>query len=210
MADIDPSFIGTVISSIPYDEAFGAPLSAAIDAQCKASNSALNFILSVGFNTDDQGVRTTNYAEFEFEQTKPDNTKETRRLKIPLVLLVKIPQLEITSGTISFDLEISQTAAVKENIDAGGEAEGGIGWGPFCLTMKAKASYSKECTRSSDTRAKQHIEMFVQQAEPPEALSILMEIMREAALGASAGVRPLMQPADAAFRTEPLPHNQDS
>ena len=61
MADIDPSLIGKVISAIPYDQAFGAPLAAAIDAQTKAANSALNFILNVGFEADADGVKKTRY-----------------------------------------------------------------------------------------------------------------------------------------------------
>lgn len=187
MADIDTGLIGKIISSIPYDQAFGAPLSAAIDAQSKAAESALNFILKVGFEKDKDGLQKTRYAEFEFEETKNDGVKQTRRLKIPLILLINIPQLEITEGVISFDLEISQNATVSDKADVGGEATGKIGWGPFSLSFKAKASYSRESTRKTDTRAKQHVQMTVKQAEPPEALNVMMEIMREAALGATAG-----------------------
>ena len=192
MADIDPGLIGKVISSIPYDQAFGAPLSAAIDSQTKAANSALNFILNVGFEKKPDGSHETRYAEFEFEETRGDGSKQVRRLKIPLILLINIPQLEITEGVVSFDLEISQSAETKENMSAGGEAEGKIGWGPFSVSFKAKASYSKESTRKTDTRAKQHVEMTVKQAEPPEALNVMMEIMREACLGASSGGAPAL------------------
>ena len=194
MADIDTKLIGQIISSIPYDQAFGAPLSAAIDAQTKAARSALDFILTVGFFKDKDGVQKTNYAEFTFEETKGDGSKQSRTLKIPLILLINIPQLEITEGIISFDLEISQNAETKENIAAGGEVEGRVGWGPFSLSFKARASYSRESTRKTDTRAKQHVQMTVKQAEPPEAMSVLMEIMREACLGSTAGVSPASLP----------------
>ena len=187
MADIDTKLIGQIISSIPYDQAFGAPLSAAIDAQSKAAESALNFILKVGFEKDKDGLQKTRYAEFEFDETKNDGQKQTRRLKIPLILLINIPQLEITEGVISFDLEISQNASVSDKIDAGGEVGGNVGWGPFSLSFKAKASYSRESTRKTDTRAKQHVEMTVKQSQPPEALNVMMEIMRDAALGSASG-----------------------
>ncbi len=190
MADIDTKLIGQIISSIPYDQAFGAPLAAAIDAQTKAAKSSLDFILNVGFTEDKNGQRVPNYAAFEFEEKNGAGVVKTRTLKIPLILLTNIPQLEITEGRISFDLEISQNAETKENIGAGGETEGKVGWGPFSLSFKAKASYSKESTRKTDTRAKQHVEMLVKQAEPPEAVSVLMEIMREAALGSTAGNAP--------------------
>ena len=191
MADIDTKLIGQIISSIPYDQAFGAPLSAAIDAQEKACNSSLNFILNVAFEpADKDGLQKTRYAEFEFEETNGNGEKNLRKLRIPLLTLLRIPQLEIERGVISFDLEISQNAEVKDSVSAGGEAEGKIGWGIFSLSFKAKASYSRESTRKTDTRAKQHVEMTIKQAEPPEAVNVMMEIMREAALGSHSGKSP--------------------
>lgn len=187
MADIDPDLIGKIISSIPYDQAFGAPLDAAIGAQTRAANSALNFLLNVGFTKDRNGLQKTNYAEFEFEEIKGDGSKEVRKLKIPLILLINIPQLEITEGVVSFDLEVSQTAEHKDNVEAGGELEGKVGWGPFSVSLKARASYAQSNTRKTDTRAKQHVSMTVKQADPPEALNVMMEIMREACLGSSSG-----------------------
>ena len=76
---------------------------------------------------------------------------------------------------------------MKDKVAAEGELEGKVGWGPFSVSLKAKASYDKERTRSSDTRAKQHVMMKIKQAEPPEALNILLEIMRDSALGAASG-----------------------
>lgn len=191
--DIDPKLIGQIISSIPYDQAFGAPLAAAIEAQTRAAKSALDFILAVGFTTekdqDGREIRKTNYAEFQFERSSGAGV-EKQSLRVPLILLVNIPQLEITEGEVSFDLEISQNATMKDHVAAEGELEGKVGWGPFSVRLKAKASYDKERTRSTDTRAKQHVLMRVGQAKPPEALSVLLDIMREAAMGPSAGVSP--------------------
>lgn len=191
MADIDTNLIGQIITSIPYSEAFGSPLAAAIDAQTKAAKSSLDFILNVGFtkitNADGVEVQQTNYAEFSFEEKNEDGTQRKRTLKVPLILLINIPQLEIYEGEISFDLEISQSATMKDKISAEGELEGKVGWGPFSLSLKAKASYDKERTRATDTRAKQHILMRVKQAEPPEALNVMLEIMKNAALGVDSG-----------------------
>ena len=187
MADIDPKLIGQIISSIPYDQAFGAPLAAAIDAQTKAAKSSLDFIMSVGFEKDENGLQKTRYAEFQFEESDNSGTVKKRALRVPMILLINIPQLEIHEGEISFDLEISQAATMKDNVAAAGELAGKVGWGPFSLSFKAKASYNKERTRSTDTRAKQHILMRVKQADPPEALNLLLEIMRESALGPASG-----------------------
>ena len=83
MADIDPSLIGTIISSIPYDQAFGAPLAAAIDSQTKAANSALNFILQVGFEEGEGGKKKTREVTFVFSEHHADGTEEQRSITVP-------------------------------------------------------------------------------------------------------------------------------
>ena len=188
MADIDKELIGQVLHSIDYAEVFGTPLAAAVDVQTKAANSALNFIMSVGFTTDEKtGLKKTTYAEFEFEETDGTGQTQTRKLRLPLITIIRLPQLEITDGTVSFDLEISQSAEVKDHLEAGGEASAQVGWGPFSVSFKAKASYSRDTARKTDTRARQHVELNIKQAEPPEAINMLLEIMRDSAMGARSG-----------------------
>ena len=183
MADIDPKLIGQIISSIPYDQAFGAPAQAMIESQTKAAKSALDFILNVGFKTDENGIKQTEYAEMVYTENKPNGESTSKSLRMPIITLFQIPQIEIYEGVVSFDLEVSQSATMKDHIGAEGELEGKIGWGPFSVSLKAKASYNREQTRSSDTRAKQHVEMKLRQAAMPEGLAIMLEIMRNAAVG---------------------------
>lgn len=187
MADIDTGLIGQIISSIPYDQAFGAPAQAMIETQTKAAKSALDFILNVGFYTDENGVKKTQYAEMTYSENKPSGESVTKSLKMPIITLFNIPQIEVYEGVVSFDLEVSQSATMKDTVAAEGELEGKIGWGPFSLSLKAKASYNKERTRSTDTRAKQHVEMKMRQAPMPEGLAIVLEIMRNAAVGVDSG-----------------------
>ena len=139
MADVDPSLIGKVISAIPYDQAFGAPLSAAIDAQVKAAKSALDFIITVGFTKNADGIQETKYAEFRYEEVDGEGKTQIRNLRVPFILLVNLPQLEISEGEISFDLEISQTASVKDHIGAEGSIEGKIGWGTVQSRINSKS-----------------------------------------------------------------------
>ena len=183
MADIDTGLIGQIISSIPYDQAFGGPLQAAIEAQTKAAKSSLDFIMNVGFTTNKDGIKETTYAEMVYSEQKPNGEQTSKTLRMPLITLFNIPQIEIYEGEVSFDLEISQNATMKDCVAAEGELEGKVGWGPFSVSLKAKASYNKERTRSTDTRAKQHVIMKLRQSAMPEGLAIMLEIMRNAAVG---------------------------
>ena len=49
-----------------------------------------------------------------------------------------------------------------------------------------------ERTRKTDTRAKQHVELHAKQAEPPEAVNIILEMLRDASLGPGAGNAPAL------------------
>ena len=111
-----------------------------------------------------------------------------------LITIIPIPNMQITDGKIQMDVEISDSAEFKENIDAGGEVEGKIGWGPFSVSLKAKASYSKENTRKTDTRAKQHVELNIGQCPVPEGLQMLLEKFRNSALDKPAPDNPYLPP----------------
>ena len=198
MADIDTGLIGKVFNSIPYAEIFGAPLSAAIDAQERASNNTKSFILDVGFTTDSEGVRKAINVSFEHTVKKSDGTDSVEKITMPLIAMIPIPNLQITEGKITLDVEISQSAEVKENINAGGEGEASVGWGPFKIALKAKASYSKENTRKTDTRAKQHIELTVGQCPLPEGMNLVLEQLRAGSLDKpTPNLNPTNQPTPA-------------
>ena len=194
MADIDTSLIGTIISSIPYDQAFGAPLAAAIDAQSKERRIARStwLILEVGFEEGEDGKKKTREVTFVINDTDHNGTVSQRSITVPTLLLTNIPQIEINTFDITFDLEISQNATQKETASFDGSLEAKVGWGPFSLGLTAKGSYGKEQTRKTDTRAKQHVELHAKQAEPPEAVNIILEMLRDASLGPAAGKRPAL------------------
>ena len=194
VSDIDPKFIGQVFTAIPYSEVIGSPLSAMIEAQEKASNAMARFVLSVGFSEQD-GVKHATSVDFRHSVKRSDGTEEIETITMPLITVIPVPNMQIIDGKISLDVEISSSAEFKENIEAGGELEGQVGWGPFSVSLKAKASYSKENTRKTDTRAKQHIELNVGQCPLPEGFNLIMERFRNNAMDKPAPDVPSLPPA---------------
>ena len=194
VSDIDPKFIGQVFTAIPYSEVIGSPLSAMIEAQEKASNAMARFIMSVGFSEKD-GVKHATSVDFQHSVKRSDGSEEIETITMPLITVIPVPNMQIIDGKISLDVEISSSAEFKENIEAGGELEGQVGWGPFSVSLKAKASYSKENTRKTDTRAKQHIELNVGQCPLPEGFNLIMERFRNNALDKPAPDAPSLPPA---------------
>ena len=195
MSDIDPKFMGQVFTAMPFSEIIGGPLNAIIEAQIKASNGMARFFLNVGFIEDKDGIKRAVSVDFQHTVKRSDGSEEIETITMPLITMIPIPNMQIIDGKISLDVEVSQSAEFKDNIDAGGELEGKVGWGPFSVSMKAKASYSKENTRKTDTRAKQHIELNIGQCPLPEGFNLLMERFRNNALEKPAPDNPALPPA---------------
>ncbi len=183
MADIDPGFPGQVLSAIPYADCIGLPINALIEAATKSSRATADFIMQIGFSTNaETGVKEVVSTVFKHTLQNPDGTESVETFELPMICSVPIPNFQIKDATIELDVEVSQSAETKSNLEASGEAEGSVGWGPFSLKVKARASYSKANTRKTDTRARQRIEIHCEQAPLPEGIELLMEHMRNRSL----------------------------
>ena len=192
--EVSNDVIGKILKSIPYNSVILQPLQAMIEAQTAASRAALDFIMEVGFETGDDGVKKAVYAEFIFEETGPDGVVTAKKIKVPMLTIVPIPSVGLQEGIVHFSVEISQSASVSDNVSAGGEGTGKIGWGPFALSVSAKASYSRDSARSTDTRARQEVTVKVAPMPIPEGMEQVLEILREAALGAgNSGKDPVVE-----------------
>ena len=194
MADIDPAFMGKVFSAIPYSEVIGSPLSSIIEAQEKASNAMARFVLDVGFTKDDDGVNHAVSVDFQHKVKRSDGSEVIEVITLPLITIIPVPNMQVIDAKITLDVEISQSAEFKDHVGAEGELTGKVGWGPFSVSLKAKASYSRDNTRKTDTRAKQHVEINVGQCPQPEGFALLLERFRNNALDKPAPDSPYTPP----------------
>ncbi|WP_150047311.1 MULTISPECIES: DUF2589 domain-containing protein [Methylomonas] len=182
---------------LPMADLIGGPLIAASDAQVTLANATASFIKTVGFlpkytngqldQNDPYGdIRT---AKFKYNRpvgaaTPGDNglvPTETVELEVPLLAIVKIPSLSITSVDITFDMEVKSSESSKETDSRSGtlEAEASVGWGPFKASVKISGSISsaKEQARSTDSSAKYHVEVHAKDSGMPEGLSRVLDMM---------------------------------
>jgi hypothetical protein len=188
---------------LPMGDLIGGPLNAACDAQLRLAGATADFIKVVGFLPPAKGdggdgtgpVRT---ATFKFERpveipggTLPavpgaPNGTETVELEVPMLALVKIPNLSINSVDVTFDMEVKSSSSTSASADeqASLEASAKVGWGPFSASVKIQGSVSshQEHTRSSDNSAKYHVEVHALDAGTPEGLARVLDILQTAAV----------------------------
>ncbi len=177
---------------LPMGELIGSPLTAACDAQIRLAKATADFIQTVGFDVDASGnPGPTRQVNFNFKRptantNSADGTfyEEQVELSVPLLAIVKVPNLSITKVDIIFDMEVKSSFASKEQNSAQAAASGtaSVGFGPFkaSVTVSGSVSSHKENTRTSDNSAKYHVEVHAVDDGMPEGLARVMDILQSA------------------------------
>jgi hypothetical protein len=181
---------------LPMGDLIGSPLQAACEAQVKLAQATADFIKVIGFlpptdpSKDPTGVGATRTAQFRFKRPVDDPknpggiAEEDVELEVPLLAIVKVPNLSVTKVDITFDMEVKSSFSSTESEDKKGEfsAEMSIGWGIFKASAKVSGSVAthKENTRKSDNSARYHVEVHAEDNGMPEGLARVMDILQTA------------------------------
>lgn len=195
--------ISSQFKGLPMADLIGGPLSAACDSQIKLAQATANFIRVVGFLPPESGgdgkdpyaVGKTRTALFRFKRpvdnpdpaTQGENPicEEEVELEVPLLAIVKVPNLSIYSVDINFDMEVKSSFSSKESNDYSASLKAGlkVGWGVFSATVNIQGSVSshKENTRTSDNSAKYTVSVHAEDKGMPEGLARVMDILQTAA-----------------------------
>lgn len=186
---------------LPMGDLIGGPLNAACDAQIRLANATADFIKVVGFlpPTDVAAkagatVGDTRTALFRFKRpienpnAKPGDpdaiVEEEVELQVPLLAIVKVPNLAINTVDVTFDMEVKSSFAEKSSTDASASfsADASVGWGVFSLKVHMQGSVAthKENARSSDNSAKYTVSVHAEDKGMPEGLARVLDILQTA------------------------------
>lgn len=182
---------------LPMETLIGGPLTAACDSQVKLARATADFIKVIGFlpsgdANDPNAVGETRTATFKFKRPvellsaeakgPPKIGTEEVELEVPLLAIVNVPNLSITTVDITFDMEVNSTFTTTEGTagDVSTKVEAGGLWGCFGakVTVQGKVSAHKESTRSSDNSAKYHVSVHAEDRGMPEGLARVMDILQ--------------------------------
>ncbi|WP_139672079.1 DUF2589 domain-containing protein [Pseudomonas sp. F16(2018)] len=189
--------MGDQFRGLPMGDLIGGPLTAACDAQVRLANATADFIKVIGFlppapdpnNTDPNRVGDVRTVSFRFDRpstSKPDDgtiPMERVELEVPLLAVVKVPNLSINKVDITFDMEVKNSEQSREATDAQAamSAEASVGWWPFSAKVNISGSVSshKENTRSTDQSAKYHVEVHAADDGMPEGLARVLDMISQ-------------------------------
>ena len=157
---------------LPMSALIGGPLTAAVESNMLLAKSTAQFINDVGFvpTKDENGNMVPGaprMSDFSFERPGKDAdgnpTIEVVKIKVPMLAIVPIPNLQVNNVDVTFDMEVksSTTDTSSTSASASLEASANFGFGPVSgsVTISGSVSTAKENTRTSDTSAKYHVEV---------------------------------------------------
>lgn len=154
---MDSQFIGSVINALPLENMISGPLQTIINAQVQASKAYTDFLLSVCIQNNKAVAIQFDYDETLIDESGVAKGVVTKTMRIPLIAAITHPIISIEEGTIDFELEVTQSESLSNDVEEDGNLAASLGWGAFKVKMAGRVSHKSMQTRSTDTRAKYSI-----------------------------------------------------
>ena len=184
--------VASQFSALPMESLIGGPLQAAATAQGALANITSDFINNVGLQDDGSGNLSARTVDFKYQKpiktstTATDGTvtetwdKQEMDLQVPLLTIVKAPNLQVKDVEINFNMEVkASSASTNENSQNASVDASWRGWG---AKVKFHGSVSNKNTsqRSSDSSAKYDVKVSATDDGAPEGLMKVLDILQEA------------------------------
>jgi len=195
--------VASQFSALPMEQLIGGPLQAAATAQGTLANITSDFINNVGLQDDGSGNLSARTVDFKYQKPIKTSTtdpttgevtdtwdKQEMDLQVPLLTIVKAPNLQVKEVDINFNMEVkASSASTNENQQNASVDASWKGWG---AKVKFHGSVSNKNTsqRSSDTSAKYEVKVLAKDDGAPEGLMKVLDILGEAIQPADGGATP--------------------
>lgn len=184
MAGIADQFAG-----LPIEELIVSPIIGMAKGQAKLNEVTWKYISEVAFVKDEKtGVTSARSLDVEMNRVVTNGEtgeQEIQKLynKVPMLPLVPLPSLAITSADIEFSMEVKTSEASKDASSSENSYEvsaGGKWWGmSFNAKVAGKVATNKENTRSTDNSAKYNVKVHAEQLPPTEGMLKLSDYLTQ-------------------------------
>jgi hypothetical protein len=186
MADIQ-QFVG-----LPIEDLIVSPIVGMAKGQAKLNEVTWKYISEVAFVTekdkDGNDVNVARSLDVQMNRvmtsaTDGSQSVETLYSKVPMLPLVPLPSLAITSADIEFTMEVKSSEVDTSSTDTTGSftasVSGGF-WGmKYSASMSGSVATHKENTRSTDNSAKYNVKVHAEQLPATEGMLKLSDYLTQ-------------------------------
>ena len=183
MAGIADQFAG-----LPIEDLIVSPIIGMAKGQAKLNEVTWKYISEVAFVKDQDGKTTARSLDVEMNRVVTDGDTGEQTIqklynKVPMLPLVPLPSLAITSADIEFSMEVKTSETSKDTSASENSYEvsaGGKWWGmSFNAKVAGKVATNKENTRSTDNSAKYNVKVHAEQLPPTEGMLKLSDYLTQ-------------------------------
>jgi hypothetical protein len=184
MASIADQFAG-----LPIEELIVSPIVGMAKGQAKLNEVTWKYISEVAFVKDEKtGITSARSLDVEMNRVVTNGEtgeQEIQKLynKVPMLPLVPLPSLAITSADIEFAMEVKTSEASKSTVATENSYEAsasGRWWGmSFSAKVAGKVATNKENTRSTDNSAKYNVKVHAEQLPATEGMLKLSDYLTQ-------------------------------
>jgi hypothetical protein len=183
--------IAQQFSGLPIEDLIVSPLVGMAKGQAKLNDVTWKYISEVAFEPVDPSDEKNKKVKTRFldvqlnryvqnQNTGKDELQQINSM-VPMLPLVPLPSLAITSADIEFTMEVKQSEQAKDSSDSSAtlnaSASGGF-WGMnYSVSMSGSIATHKENTRSTDNSAKYNVKVHAEQLPPTEGMLKLSDLL---------------------------------
>ena len=180
--------IASQFSGLPIEDLIVSPLVGMAKGQAQLNDVTWRYISEVAFTKDKNGNTTARSLDVEMNRVVTDGATGEQTLqklysKVPMLPLVPLPSLAITSADIAFTMEVKTSETSKDSSDSetSYEASASGGWWgmKFSASVAGKVATHKENTRSTDNSAKYEVKVHAEQLPPTEGMLKLSDYLTQ-------------------------------
>lgn len=188
MADnVAQQFVG-----LPIEDLIVSPIVGMAKGQAKLNEVTWKYISEVAFVTekdkDGKDVTTARSLDVQMNRVMTngdtgEQSLETLYSKVPMLPLVPLPSLAITSADIEFTMEVKSSEVDKSSTDTSGSFSASVSggfWGmKYSASMSGSVATHKENTRSTDNSAKYNVKVHAEQLPATEGMLKLSDYLTQ-------------------------------
>lgn len=182
------SDIANQFAGLPIEDLIVSPLIGMAKGQAKLNDVTWSYIQEVAFMKDENGKTVARSLDVEMNRVVTDGATGEQTIqklysKVPMLPLVPLPALAITSADIEFVMEVKTSEMSKSSQDTERTATASISGGFWGASMSAsvsgKVATHKENTRSSDNSAKYNVKVHAEQLPATEGMLKLSDYLTQ-------------------------------
>jgi len=180
--------IANQFAGLPIEDLIVSPLIGMAKGQAKLNDVTWSYIQEVAFMKNAEGKTVARSLDVEMKRAVAnaetgDQEIQTLYSKVPMLPLVPLPALAITSADIEFVMEVKTSEVSKDSQDTESTATASITggfWGAkYSASVSGKVSTHKENTRSTDNSAKYNVKVHAEQLPPTEGMLKLSDYLTQ-------------------------------